>query len=172
MSSTELTGPLLRGHASTSVLIRFQLLHKRLFPDRLPSPRSIMLSETRQETPCTDPDSPMTISPSSRTSRYGRRRSSSSAQRHPTCSIIPVQPTQTLRTVVAIQLLTRHPRRVQRSAPATPGRSSMSRRVLVSSVARGRFNWRPRSSSDYNSVLPQSRRKESRRPPPFRFFRD
>src|SRR5258705_6148657 len=148
MSSTGSTGPRLRGHASISVLIRSQLLHKRLFPEQPLLLASIMLSETHQETPCTDQVSPTTTSPSSKTSRYGRRRSSSSAQRHPTCSIIPVQPTQTLRTVMAIHLSTRHPRQAPQSAPAMPERSSMYRRFPASSAERVRFNWRPKSSSN------------------------
>src|ERR1700738_1548975 len=114
MSSTESTDTLPMErlfHVSTSVLMRFRFLSRPRYLSAESRLRlhTIMPSATHQETPCTDLVSPTTTSPSSRISRYGRRQSFSSAPRHPTCSIIPVQPTRTLQTVAAIQLLTRHP---------------------------------------------------------------
>jgi len=136
MSSTGSTEPLLRDRALTSVRTRFPLLQQRSFPDQPLSLRSTMLSGTHQETRCTDPVFPMTTSPFSRISSYGRGQDSSSAQKQPMSSTIPVQPTQISPTAAEAQPLTPRPKHAPQSARGVPERSSMYKRSLVSSAAR------------------------------------
>jgi hypothetical protein len=158
MSSTGSTEPLLRDRALTSVRTRFPLLQQRSFPDQPLSLRSTMLSGTHQETRCTDPVFPMTTSPFSRISSYGRGQDSSSAQKQPMSSTIPVQPTQISPTAAEAQPLTPRPKHAPQSARGVPERSSMYKRSLVSSAARECFNWPERSSSKRTLRLPQGRR--------------